>query len=107
MISMLVNAPVCLIDEWSLIDLQVQWKIGCALKLLWTHDAWLIPPSQGLITGRTTAFLLDPKRADMRAMKQIVATQSHEVAHMYLLHSTSVISRGSSVKIGGSATSQQ
>lgn len=37
----------------------------------------------GLITGRTTAFLLDPKRSDLRAKKQIAATQSHEVAHMW------------------------
>ncbi|KAF7777794.1 hypothetical protein Agabi119p4_3866 [Agaricus bisporus var. burnettii] len=37
----------------------------------------------GLITGRTNAFLLDPKKADLQAKKQIAATQSHEVAHMW------------------------
>ncbi|KAF8633724.1 hypothetical protein AX17_004382 [Amanita inopinata Kibby_2008] len=37
----------------------------------------------GLITGRTTAFLLDPRRADLQAKKNIMKTQSHEVAHMW------------------------
>ncbi|KAL9714866.1 Aminopeptidase 2 mitochondrial [Leucoagaricus gongylophorus] len=37
----------------------------------------------GLITGRTNAFLLDPKNADLQAKKQIASTQSHEVAHMW------------------------
>ncbi|PFH52379.1 hypothetical protein AMATHDRAFT_140150 [Amanita thiersii Skay4041] len=37
----------------------------------------------GLITGRTTAFLLDPKKADLQAKKNIMKTQSHEVAHMW------------------------
>ena len=37
----------------------------------------------GLITGRTSAFLLDPTSADLQAKKQVAATQSHEVAHMW------------------------
>ncbi|KAF8232360.1 hypothetical protein L208DRAFT_1272750 [Tricholoma matsutake] len=37
----------------------------------------------GLITGRTNAFLLDPKSADLQARKQVATTQSHEVAHMW------------------------
>ena len=37
----------------------------------------------GLITGRTAAFLLDPEKADLNGKKQIAATQSHEVAHMW------------------------
>ncbi|THH32969.1 hypothetical protein EUX98_g1220 [Antrodiella citrinella] len=37
----------------------------------------------GLITGRTSAFLLDPKKSDLRAKKAIASTQSHEVAHMW------------------------
>lgn len=37
----------------------------------------------GLICGRTAAFLLDPKKADLNGKKQIAATQSHEVAHMW------------------------
>lgn len=37
----------------------------------------------GLITGRTSAFLLDPKKADMAAKKRVTAFQSHEVAHMW------------------------
>jgi aminopeptidase 2 len=37
----------------------------------------------GLITGRTSAFLLDPKSADLQAKKQVATTQSHEVAHMW------------------------
>jgi aminopeptidase 2 len=38
---------------------------------------------QGLITGRTTAFLVDPENADLAAKKRIAGTQSHEVAHMW------------------------
>lgn len=41
----------------------------------------------GLITGRTTAFLLDPKKADLSAKKNVMKTQSHEVAHMWLVKS--------------------
>ncbi|KAF5386726.1 hypothetical protein D9615_001832 [Tricholomella constricta] len=37
----------------------------------------------GLITGRTNAFLLDPKNADLQAKKWVAAVQSHEVAHMW------------------------
>ncbi|KAF8526633.1 peptidase family M1-domain-containing protein [Hysterangium stoloniferum] len=37
----------------------------------------------GLITGRTNAYLVDPKRADITALQQIAGTQSHEVAHMW------------------------
>jgi aminopeptidase 2 len=37
----------------------------------------------GLITGRTSAYLVDPKRADLKAKVRIVTTQSHEVAHMW------------------------
>ncbi|KAJ7582802.1 leucyl aminopeptidase [Mycena floridula] len=37
----------------------------------------------GLITGRTSAFLLDPKNPDLKAKKQVIFTQSHEVAHMW------------------------
>ncbi len=38
---------------------------------------------QGLITGRTTAYLVDPENADLAAKKRIAGTQSHEVAHMW------------------------
>ncbi|KAJ6541995.1 leucyl aminopeptidase [Mycena vulgaris] len=37
----------------------------------------------GLITGRTSAFLVDPNKADISARKQVASTQSHEVAHMW------------------------
>ncbi|KAJ6455781.1 leucyl aminopeptidase [Mycena sanguinolenta] len=37
----------------------------------------------GLITGRTTALLLDPAKADVHAKKYVAVTQSHEVAHMW------------------------
>ncbi|KAI0713398.1 peptidase family M1-domain-containing protein [Earliella scabrosa] len=37
----------------------------------------------GLITGRTSAFLLDPKSADIHSKQNIATTQSHEVAHMW------------------------
>jgi aminopeptidase 2 len=37
----------------------------------------------GLITGRTTAYLVDPENADFAAKKRIAGTQCHEVAHMW------------------------
>ncbi|KAI0280676.1 peptidase family M1-domain-containing protein [Russula aff. rugulosa BPL654] len=37
----------------------------------------------GLITGRTTAYLIDLENADIAAKKRIAGTQSHEVAHMW------------------------
>jgi len=37
----------------------------------------------GLITGRTSVFLLDPKRGDLKAKKRVATVQSHEVAHMW------------------------
>ncbi|KAH9169597.1 leucyl aminopeptidase [Lactarius sanguifluus] len=39
--------------------------------------------ASGLITGRTTAYLVDPENADIAAKKRIAGTQSHEVAHMW------------------------
>jgi len=37
----------------------------------------------GLITGRTTAFLYDPKKSSLEAKKRVVDVQSHECAHMW------------------------
>ncbi|KAF6764898.1 leucyl aminopeptidase [Ephemerocybe angulata] len=37
----------------------------------------------GLITGRTSVFLLDPERADQASKKRVATVQSHEVAHMW------------------------
>ncbi|TRM61760.1 peptidase family M1-domain-containing protein [Schizophyllum amplum] len=37
----------------------------------------------GLITGRTSVFLLDPKRADVQSKAWVATVQSHEVAHMW------------------------
>ena len=37
--------------------------------------------AQGLITGRTAAYLLDPARADLQSKKRIASVQTHEVAH--------------------------
>jgi aminopeptidase 2 len=37
----------------------------------------------GLITGRTSAFLLDPAKADLSAKQRVAEVQSHEVAHMW------------------------
>ena len=34
---------------------------------------------QGLITGRTTAFCLDPKKSGINAQKRVATVQSHEV----------------------------
>jgi aminopeptidase 2 len=42
----------------------------------------------GLITGRTSVFLLDPKRSDLRSKKRVATVQSHEVAHMWYAPST-------------------
>ncbi|KAJ7877349.1 leucyl aminopeptidase [Mycena leptocephala] len=37
----------------------------------------------GLITGRTSAFMMDPQKADIASRKSIATVQSHEVAHMW------------------------
>ncbi|KAI6109871.1 hypothetical protein F5141DRAFT_1117209 [Pisolithus sp. B1] len=37
----------------------------------------------GLITGRTSAFLLDPDRVDVAMRKRVTVFMSHEVAHMW------------------------
>ncbi|GJJ10179.1 hypothetical protein Clacol_004405 [Clathrus columnatus] len=37
----------------------------------------------GLITGRTTALLVDPKRTDLTSKQNVARMQSHEVAHMW------------------------
>ncbi|KAJ6510751.1 leucyl aminopeptidase, partial [Mycena sanguinolenta] len=37
----------------------------------------------GLITGRTTAFMTDSKKADIAYRKWVAETTSHEVAHMW------------------------
>ncbi|KAH9923974.1 ERAP1-like C-terminal domain-containing protein [Epithele typhae] len=37
----------------------------------------------GLIAGRTSAYLVDPKSSDLRSRWSIATTQSHEVAHMW------------------------
>ncbi|KAF8198250.1 leucyl aminopeptidase [Mycena galopus ATCC 62051] len=37
----------------------------------------------GLITGRLSAYMTDPEKADLQARQTIAETQSHEVAHMW------------------------
>jgi aminopeptidase 2 len=37
----------------------------------------------GLITGRTTSYLVDPTAMSLDSKKRIVDTQSHEVSHMW------------------------
>ncbi|EIW80374.1 leucyl aminopeptidase [Coniophora puteana RWD-64-598 SS2] len=37
----------------------------------------------GLITGRTSAFLMDPEKVQMSMLKRITTFQSHEIAHMW------------------------
>jgi hypothetical protein len=39
--------------------------------------------TQGLITGRTDMYCLDPKRPSLPVKKRIATTQSHEVAHQW------------------------
>ena len=34
----------------------------------------------GLITGRTTAFLFDPAKSDLKAKKRVAIVQSHEAS---------------------------
>jgi len=41
----------------------------------------------GLITGRTSVYLLDPKNPDVQAKKLVASVQSHEVAHMWCVSS--------------------
>ena len=38
---------------------------------------------KGLITGRTSAFLIDPEKSGLAGKQRVAATQSHEVAHMW------------------------
>ncbi|ODN83394.1 hypothetical protein L202_01538 [Cryptococcus amylolentus CBS 6039] len=37
----------------------------------------------GLITGRTTAYLFDPKKSPLSAKKRVAVVQCHELAHMW------------------------
>ncbi|KAG8887646.1 Aminopeptidase 2 mitochondrial [Tulasnella sp. 332] len=37
----------------------------------------------GLITGRTSAFLVDPKKSDLAAKKRVATVMSHECAHLW------------------------
>ena len=37
----------------------------------------------GLITGRTSGFLLDSKKADLNGKQGVAGMQSHEIAHMW------------------------
>lgn len=37
----------------------------------------------GLIAGRTLAFLLDPKKSDLAAKKDVATVTSHECAHSW------------------------
>jgi aminopeptidase 2 len=37
----------------------------------------------GLITGRTTAYLIDEERSDIAAKKRVAEVASHEVAHQW------------------------
>jgi aminopeptidase 2 len=37
----------------------------------------------GLITGRTTAYLIDEERSDIAAKTRVAKTASHEVAHQW------------------------
>ncbi|CCM04356.1 uncharacterized protein FIBRA_06528 [Fibroporia radiculosa] len=49
-------------------------------------ENWARSPSEsGLITGRNSAFLLDPKAESLNVKRQIATTVTHEVAHMWLV----------------------
>lgn len=66
------------------------WVIFCLFCILGLCRLVSLYFGQGLITGRTTAYLVDPENADIAAKKRIAGTQSHEVAHMWCV----IISRG-------------
>ena len=37
----------------------------------------------GLITGRTSVYLFDPKKSGIASRKRVIGVQSHEVAHQW------------------------
>lgn len=49
--------------------------------------------TQGLITGRTYEFLVDPQRPDMAAKIRVATGLSHEIAHMWSMPTLSIPSR--------------
>ena len=52
-------------------------------RLIWLVAAQGAMENWGLITGRTSLYLWDPKKSGLQAKKGIVSTQSHEVAHQW------------------------
>jgi Peptidase family M1 domain len=42
--------------------------------------------SKGLITGRTTAYLIDEEKSDIAAKKRVAEVASHEVAHQWYVN---------------------
>lgn len=59
------------------------WRTGCVSLSINCLLRILISGDQGLITGRTTAFCLDPKKVGVAAQQRVATVQSHEVAHMW------------------------
>lgn len=55
-----------------------QWRTGSVISAV--LRCAVLTSSQGLITGRTTAFCLDPKKSGVNAQKNVATTQSHEVS---------------------------
>jgi hypothetical protein len=52
-------------------------------KYVWAAAITVTHATQGLITGRTDMYCLDPKRPSLPVKKRIATTQSHEVAHQW------------------------
>ena len=75
------------IKKWALPIYEEVFDIPYALPKLDTlvandFDAGAME-NWGLITGRTTAYLIDPEKSSLMAKKIVADTQCHELAHMW------------------------
>jgi aminopeptidase 2 len=75
------------IKKWALPVYEEIFDIPYALPKLDTlvahdFDAGAME-NWGLITGRTTAYLYDPKKSSLSAKKRVAVVQCHELAHMW------------------------
>ena len=75
------------IKKWALPVYEEIFDIPFALPKLDTlvahdFDAGAME-NWGLITGRTTAYLIDPEKSSLVAQKRVASVQCHELAHMW------------------------
>lgn len=90
-----IEYPLPKLDTLVANDFDAGWVFAPGQKILILRLGSLtfLPPclpktnsameNWGLIMGRRSVFLLDPKRADTVSRKRVAAVQSHEVAHMW------------------------